>query len=177
MYHGFFPVAAAPEAPRSVLAWQGEAPASPVHPLRTPPTQAPQAALMNAEPTPTIAPKRHGKRKLADARDQWVHVRCNAAEHATITAAAAQKGLTAGPYLRSLALGTPGPRARRQPSAERAELARVLGLLGNYGSNLNQLAHVANASGKLPIEAALAEIAQNVREIRDHVMQALGRGD
>ena len=123
------------------------------------------------------APKRHGKRKLADARAQWVHVRCNAGEHAAITAAAAQKGLTAGPYLRSLALGTPGPRARRQAPAERAELARVLGLLGNYGSNVNQLAYVANASGKLPTEAALAEIAQQVREIRDQVMRALGRGD
>jgi len=126
----------------------------------------------------TTPAKRHGKRKLADARAQWVHVRCNAGEHAAIAAAAAQKGLTAGPYLRSLVLGTPGPRARRQqPSARQAELVRVLGLLGNYGGNLNQLAHVANASGKLPTEARLTEIAQQVREVRDAVMRALGHGD
>jgi hypothetical protein len=121
------------------------------------------------------APRRHGKRRLADARGKWVHVRCNAAEHAAIIAGAAQAGLDAGPYLRSLATGTPGARARRQPREGRAEIARVLGLLGNYGGNLNQLAHVANASGKLPTEAKLAEIAQQVREIRDAVMQALGR--
>ena len=128
--------------------------------------------------TDTTTPaKRHGKRKLADARAQWVHVRCNAGEHAAIAAAAAQKGLTAGPYLRSLVLGTPGPRARRQPSARQADLVRVLGLLGNYGGNLNQLAHVANASGKLPTEATLTEIAQQVREVRDAIIRALGHGD
>jgi hypothetical protein len=123
------------------------------------------------------APKRHGKRRVTDARGRWVHVRCNDAELATISAAAAQKGLAAGAYLRSLAVGSAGARARRQAPAERAELARVLGLLGNYGGNLNQLAHVANASGKLPTEAKLAEISQQVREIRDQVMRALGRGD
>jgi len=121
--------------------------------------------------------KRHGKRKVADARGQWVHVRCNASEHAAIMAAAAQAGLGAGAWLRSLAIGSAGPRARRQSRAGQAELARVLGLIGNYGSNLNQLARVANMSGELPTEAALIEIAQHVRAIRDEVMKALGRGN
>jgi hypothetical protein len=127
-----------------------------------------------AQDTATPA-KRHGKRKLADARGQWVHVRCNTGEHAAIMAAAAQAGLGAGAYLRSLATGSAGPRARRQSRAGQAELARVLGLLGNYGSNLNQLARVANSGGDLPTEAALIEIAQHVRAMRDAVMQALGR--
>lgn len=119
--------------------------------------------------------RRHGKRRVADARGQWVHVRCNASEHATITAAAAQAGLGAGAYLRSLALGSAGPRARRQARSGQAELARVLGLLGNYGGNLNQLARVANTSGDLPTEATLVMLAHQVREARDAVMQALGR--
>lgn len=127
---------------------------------------------------PTVRPaRRYGKRKVKDARGKWLHVRCNDAEHATISAAAAQKGLMVGAYLRGLAVGEAGPRARRQPPAGRAELVRVLGLLGNYGSNLNQLARAANTSGELPTEAALTEIARNVREIRDAVMGALGRGD
>ena len=121
------------------------------------------------------APRRHGKRRVKDARGKWVHVRCNDTELATINAAAALKGLAAGAYLRSLALGSTGTRARRQPLAHQAELARVLGLLGNTGGNLNQLAHVANASGKLPTEAQLAEIGNQVRAIRDEVMRALGR--
>ena len=122
------------------------------------------------------APRRHGKRRVKDARGKWVHVRCNDTELATINAAAAQQGLAAGAYLRSLAVGSAaGIRARRQPLAQQAELARVLGLLGNTGGNLNQLAHVANASGKLPTEAQLAEIGNQVRTIRDEVMRALGR--
>ncbi|MBV9825330.1 MAG: hypothetical protein JO001_06615 [Alphaproteobacteria bacterium] len=120
-------------------------------------------------------PKRHGKRRVANARGKWVHVRCNDTELATINAAAAQKGLAAGAYLRSLAVGSAGARARRQPLAQQAELARVLGLLGNTGGNLNQLAHVANASGKLPTEAQITAIASQVRAIRDEVMRALGR--
>lgn len=132
---------------------------------------------MSADPAATIPTRRHGKRHLPDARDKWVHVRCNAAEHAAIVAGAAQAGLDAGPYLRSLATGAPGARARRQPREGRAELARVLGLLGNYGGNLNQLAHVANASGQLPTEAQITAIGDQVREIRGAVMEALGRGD
>lgn len=130
---------------------------------------------MSADPATTTPAKRHGKRRVADARGKWVHVRCNASEHAAIVAGAAQAGLDAGPYLRSLATGAPGARARRQPREGRAELARILGLLGNYGGNLNQLAHVANASGRLPTEAQIAAIGDQVREIRDAVMQALGR--
>jgi hypothetical protein len=130
-----------------------------------------------AKTPPATAPRRYGKRKLADARTKVTHERWNAAEYATLTAAAAQAGLPAGAFIRSLVLGSPGPRVRRQPSVNQAELARVLGLLGNYGSNLNQLAHVANASGKLPTEAALLELAHHVRALRDAVMKALGRGD
>ncbi len=117
----------------------------------------------------------YGKRKLADARGKFVAVRCSDAEHATMTAAAAQAGLSVGAYLRTLALGKAGPRSVRRPPVERAELARALGLIGNYGSNLNQLARVANTNGQLPTHAALMEIAQHVKQMRDALMVALGR--
>jgi hypothetical protein len=134
-------------------------------------TDAPSAS------TPTPTARRYGKRKVTDGRRRFVAVRCNDPEYATMTAAAAQAGLSVGAYLRSLALGDAGRRARRQPGTDHAALVRVLGLLGNYGGNLNQLAHVANASGALPTEAALIEIAHHVRELGGAVMQALGRGD
>lgn len=133
--------------------------------------------MTNAEDTAGTG-KRYGKRKLADGgRHRFVAVRCSDAEYARLTAAAAQAGLSVGAWLRSLAIGSAGPRARRQSRAGQAELARVLGLIGNYGSNLNQLARVANTSGELPTEAALIEIAEHVRAMRDEVMKALGRGD
>jgi hypothetical protein len=126
--------------------------------------------------------KQHGKRRVADARGQWVHVRCNGAEHAAIVAAAAQAGLGAGAYLRSLAIGSAGPRARRRPREGQAELARLLGEIGKVGSNLtqlgshiNDLARTANTSGELPEAVTLAALIGPVREMRDAVMQALGR--
>lgn len=126
-------------------------------------------------PQPKAAPWR-GRPRVADAKDRFVAVRVTAAEHATLNAAAAQAGLSVGAYLRAMALGRPGPRAVRRPPLEREALARALGLLGRYGGNLNQLAHVANATGAVPLAAALAQLRREVREARDAVLVALGRG-
>lgn len=123
------------------------------------------------------APRRYGKRKLPTARGKFVAVRCSDAEHATMNAAAAQAGLTVGPYLRALALGTPGPRAVRRPPVEKEALARLLGELGRVGSNVNQLARVANTSGDLPVTNRLDAITAELAAMRDELMKALGRGD
>jgi len=112
-----------------------------------------------------------------EARGQFVAVRCTAAEHAALTEKAAKAGLTVGAYLRAVGLGSTGPRAKRRPPVERVELARALGLIGLYGSNLNQLARVANTNGETPNAAALVEIARHVRDMRNALRQALGRGD
>ena len=120
-------------------------------------------------------PRRFGKRKLADARDAWVHIRCTAVEHAMISAKAEKAGLSAGAYLRTLATGSAGPRAMRRPPIEKAELARVLGELGRLGSNVNQLARVVNTTGNLPARADLASIDAEVQAMRMALMKALGR--
>jgi len=118
-----------------------------------------------------------GRKRVADPREAWVHVRCTPAEHAAISAAAAQAGLSAGAYVRTVALGSPGPRAKRRPSVEREALARALGLIGLYGSNLNQIAHIANASGNAPADAVLEKIAGEVQDMRAALRRALGHGD
>ncbi|HEX3983909.1 MAG TPA: plasmid mobilization relaxosome protein MobC [Acidisoma sp.] len=125
---------------------------------------------------PKAAPWR-GRRRVADPKARFVAVRCTDAEHATLTAAAAQAGLSVGAYLRTMALGSPGPRAVRRPSVERADLARLLGELGKIGSNVNQLARAANTSGDMPAVDELAAITADVRVLRDALMKALGRGD
>lgn len=129
---------------------------------------------MTAERRP--APWR-GKRKVPDPRVRFIAVRCKPEEHAGITAAAAQAGLSVGAFLRAAALGSTGNRARRRPQLERKALAQVLGLIGRIGGNINQLAVIANTNGVLPRESQLLEISRDIRTMRAALMEALGRGD
>ena len=111
------------------------------------------------------------------SRTRFIAVRCTAEEHASITEAASRAGFSVGAYLRTLALGSPGPRAVRKPPVERQELARLTGLVGKLGSNVNQLAHGFNRSGKFPGFAELLAIRREIGEMRAALMKALGRGD
>src|ERR1700726_946648 len=121
-----------------------------------------------------MAPWR-GRRRVGDAKTSFVSVRCTAKERSTIDGAAAQAGLSIGAYLRALALGSASPRAVRRPPVERKELARLLGHLGKVGSNINQLAHAFNRSGRVPGLAELGAVRQQIGELRDALMKALGR--
>jgi hypothetical protein len=77
--------------------------------------------------------------------------------------------------MRAAALGDAGPRAVRRPPIERKELARLLGHLGKVGSNLNQLAYAFNSRGRVPALAELTAMRQQVGELRNALMAALGR--
>jgi hypothetical protein len=128
-------------------------------------------------PVRRVAPWR-GRRRVPDPKDKFVAVRCTAGQHATWTLAAADAGTNVGDYLRTLADGgSPSPRAVRRPPIERQALAQLLGELGKVGSNVNQLARIANTSGDMPEPDALADIASDVRAMRAALMKALGRGD
>jgi hypothetical protein len=130
--------------------------------------------------TPDDARKRHAaprRRRVADAKNRFISVRCTAEQHAVIGEAAAQAGLSTGAFLRAQALGNPGPRSVRRPPVERRELARLLGHLGKVGSNVNQLAHGFNRDGTLPGFSELLGIRREVAEMRAALMKALGRGD
>ncbi len=133
--------------------------------------------MTNEVPNPrtkTMAPWR-GRKRVSDAKNSFISVRCTAEERSKIDDAARQAGLSIGAYLRSLALGSAGPRAVRRPPIERKELARLLGHLGKVGSNLNQLAHAFNRERRIPGLDELNAIRQKVGELRDALMKALGR--
>lgn len=108
-------------------------------------------------------------------RSRLVAVRCTDAELATINAAAMRAGMAVGAFMRHQAIGTPGPRSVRRPQVDRVELARVLAALGRYGSNVNQLARVANSGGE-PDSDELAAAAAATMDMRNMLMRALGRG-
>lgn len=91
-------------------------------------------------------------------------------------------GMPVGEYIRArLFDGSEAPRRTRGkfPVKDHKELAQVLGLLGQsrLSSNLNQLAKAAN-SGTLPVtpdvEAELKRACHEIREIREHLIKALG---
>ena len=130
----------------------------------------------NPEAARKPAPWR-GRKRVAESRSRFVAVRCTDSEYAMMTAEAQRAGLSVGAFLRALGCGSPGLRAARRPPIERQELARLLGHIGKLGSNVNQLAYVANSEGELPAHHELSQIGDEVREMRAAVMKALGRGD
>ncbi len=133
---------------------------------------SPSAPSKASKPAPW-----RGRKRVVEARGRHVAVRCTESEYATMTAAAQRAGLTVGAFLRALGCGDPGLRAARRPPIETQELARLLGHIGKLGSNVNQLAHMANTSGRLRAEHQLDEIGDEIRAMRAAIMKALGRGD
>ncbi len=104
-----------------------------------------------------------------------VRIRLTPAEHARLSDAAASAGLSLGGYARRILLDAPPARQSRRPPVEKAELARILAAIGKIGSNVNQLARTWNAGGTVEADS-VEEAARSIREIRDAVMAALGRG-
>jgi hypothetical protein len=106
-------------------------------------------------------------------RKNLLRVRCTDEELAAMKAAVLSSGFASvGEFVRGRLLGRQPP---RRSKIELRELGRCLGLIGHYGSNVNQLARVANAAGDLPTAARLEEMSRELREISTSLMRALGK--
>lgn len=109
-------------------------------------------------------------------RQKMLTIRLSENEHRMLRERADMIGLSLGGYARKMALGKPGPRSKRQPTAPRDELRRLKGELGRIGNNINQIAYCLN-SGDTPLpnelEAAIAELEQ----INGLIRHALGFRD
>jgi hypothetical protein len=114
----------------------------------------------------------HGSEKRA--RTDHLTIRLTPDERAVIDEAAERAGLTSGSYARQTLLGAKVPRQVRRPPIERRELARLLGHIGHIGSNLNQLAKVANAGDGIGV-VELARELTGLGQVRDAILAALGR--
>ena len=110
-------------------------------------------------------------------RRHHIDVRCDDTELAAIEAGAARAEMTTAAWLRHLATGTVGPRARRplrRIDADRVLLAQVLAALGRVGSNINQLAYQANV-GNIPYRDEIMEMRAVMLHMRELLLAALGR--
>ncbi len=146
--------------------------------MRGKPRGLPGRALPSRGPSRTSAFERQSRVGKATSgsekrlRKHAVAVRLLDDEADALNAAADRAGLSVGAYLRVVALGAAGPRAVRRAPIERQELVRVLAALGQLGSNVNQLARRANATGEIGDTALMQKY---VMEMRDAVLMALGR--
>lgn len=127
--------------------------------------------METATPTPARKPR-------SQKRQRGLRVVCwvNANEKMAIEAKAERAGLSGSSYLKTLVFGkdAPKPRGARRPVVEKELLVRVLGELGKIGSNVNQIAHVAN-QGRGVDYPAFEQLLSEVLVMRDQVKAALGR--
>ena len=109
-------------------------------------------------------------------RQQLLPVRCTEEELRELRAAKEAGGFdTMAEFIRARCLRN--RRAPRMPIFDRQQLARLLAESGKIGSNVNQLARVANTNGELPSFQALEAIWQEVNAMRSALMRTLDRGD
>jgi len=106
-------------------------------------------------------------------RQNVIRVRLDDREQAEIIERADKAGLSIAGYLRSTVLSAPPPRQSRRPPVNKVELARVLAQLGKLGSNVNQMARVAN-SGGWPDNDKITFAAFAIHDMRLALMNALG---
>lgn len=101
-------------------------------------------------------------------------IRWSDEEFARVTERADSAGLALAAFMRTAALGNPGPRAQRRPPADHKALREILGHIGRIGNNLNQIARALNSGDK----ASLPELDEALRaylDIRTAIFDALGK--
>jgi hypothetical protein len=118
--------------------------------------------------TPASERTKERRRRVHKVDTRW-----DAIEFASLDAAARATGLARGGYIRTLVLGSAGPRARRSPSIEIEALAQATAALNRAGNNLNQIARILNSGGSVSLAhtsfAALTETRTAVTRILDLV--------
>jgi len=116
--------------------------------------------------------RRSGSQKRR--RNRHVDVCCDDAEFVIIDDKARTAGLSLAAFLRSCALGSPGPRAQRAPTVNAEALAHATAALNKVGSNLNQLARIFNAGEAVTTNECFAALAE-VRVAVARILEVVGR--
>lgn len=126
---------------------------------------------MTDQQQPPKSPKsRHGTEKRQ--RNKIARIRFTAEEFNMAAAKANKAGLSFGAFVRALALGDAGPRARRSRPVNNQILVQVHGLHGKYGNNMNQIAYKLNANAQDALASDFRGALLEWAEIRDLMFQA-----
>ncbi len=133
-------------------------------------------ATAPTKPARRRAPWR-GRPRVADAKGKFIAVRVTERDRLLIAEMAAAAELSTGAFLRAVALGSAGARARKEPKKQREQLARLLGEIGKLGSNVNQIARWCNTDRTAPHLREAEMMRADVAAMRAAVMKALDSGD
>lgn len=136
---------------------------------------AAEAAAPEVAPAPAAKPRpiyKAPERGKAGGRPHRAILRLTTDERTTLEARATAAGLSVASYLRTAALGTSGPRARRRPTIDREALMTATAELNRVGNNLNQLARAIH-QGRDADE--LAETLAELRATASAIREALQR--
>jgi hypothetical protein len=126
---------------------------------------------------------------VPDPKTRIVTIRFTPEQYEQLSEKANRAANDIGPMIRTIVLGSPGPRAVRRPPVEKVELARLLGAIGTMtashnkvGSNVNQIARALNEGRDAPsrddlaaMRADIASMRADSMAMRAAVMAALGR--
>jgi len=96
-------------------------------------------------------------------------------ESAQLRAVAASQGLGPTTFARraafaAAALPTPEYEARL-PDPKKADLAKLLGLVGRMASNINQMTKLANTTKQVPEQRVLGMLKGELRELRNDIVR------
>jgi len=119
------------------------------------------AGLTESQAVEPIEPVQRGAR---------LYVRLRSDDHVLLRERATGRGMAAATYA-SMVLRAHLRSVTPLPERELVELRRAVGALGMVGRNLNQIARVANQTGKLsgPSAADLRALLRALEGLRDHV--------
>ena len=123
-----------------------------------PPVSPPSGETGSSQAQPPK--KRRGSEKRR--RNHKTDTRWDDAEHAVLLEKSQDAALSPNGYIRTLVLGSPGPRARRKPHVNAVELGKAVAALNQSGNVLNQMQHSLNAGHAINLGAAcFAALAEN----------------
>ena len=116
-----------------------------------------------------------GTRRKSDKRQrtETLFARVTPEEKSAFVARADRAGMASAAFMRALALGDAGPRARRRRPIEHLALVQALAALNRVGNNLNQIARNTNRGMDIDVPQ-LRDALHQYHQVIAAIYEALG---
>lgn len=130
--------------------------------------------MADDEQTPPREPS-PGTRRKSDKRQRTevLFARVTPEEKSAFVARADRAGMASAAFMRALALGDAGPRARRRRPVEHQALVQALATLNRVGNNLNQIARNTNRGMDIDVPQ-LRDALHQYHQVIAAIYEALG---